>query len=296
MSKDMILMGDGAALPAHLQQYQEEAKKAAELVTGFNSLPSLSIKGKQFRLTKDDKEVVYPMGQAIEVIILAADPPKGVAKSYYKSAYREGVDELPDCFSSDGIVPDSFSEHKQAISCADCPHNAFGSGTDAAGDPTRGKACGDHKNLFVVEASDVNGAIYVLRVPATSLKDLSRYGRLLSKNGVPTQVLITELTFTDAVHPQLEFNGLRYLSDEEAAITVARSNCDELQMALPSKNKLEAPEREQLPPGEAPKPALPPPPKTKVMTAKANDLSYQSFIDNNWTDAQLIENGYMELK
>lgn len=50
-------------------------------------------------------------------------------------------------------------------------------------------------------------------------------------------------------------------------------------------------------PAPAPAPVTTPPPapaaNSKVMTEKAAGASYDSFIANGWTDAQLVEQGYM---
>jgi len=299
MSKDLIFQGDGAQLPDHLRQYSERTNKAASLVTSFNSLPRLSIRGKQFRLTKNEEEVAYPMGQALEVVILAADPEKGMAKSFYAGSYSKDSDEMPDCFSSDGLTPDSFVEAPKCRSCAECPNNVFGSGTDSSGNPSKGKACSDHKNLFVVEASELDQTIYVMRVPATSLKSLSQYGRKLSKHNLEPEFMVTALSFTDDEHPQLIFDAKRYCTADEVKITVARSDSDELGMALPSKNKLDAPAQAQLPPGEPAVLELPSPPPAEpeyVMTAKAKGATLEAFYAKNWTDEMLIKQGYMEQK
>jgi hypothetical protein len=308
MSNELVFQGSGAALPAHLQQYQQQAHSAAELVTGFGSLPKISIKGKQFRYEKDGVDVVLPAGNLLEVVILASDPPKGCAKSFYDKAYSNGADELPDCFSSDGITPDDFVDKPKSRSCAECPLNAFGSGKDQAGNPTKGKACGDHKNLFLVLADDIGGAIYNLRVPATSLKGLSQFGRLLSKHGVGPQLVVTSLGFTNEVHPQLEFNCTRYLDEVEAPAAIARADSDELEMALPSKNKAPVDEAkvqtvevlEHKPAHiESEVPAIPQAPvaePVKVMTDKAGGATYDQFINNGWTEQQMIDNGYLEIK
>lgn len=308
MSNDLVFQGGNQALPAHLQQYKDKVAAAAELVTSFNSLPKISIKGKQFRYSQDGKDIVMPAGSKLEVIILASDPPKGCAKSYYNAAFSQDSAEMPDCFSSDGITPDSFVDNPKCRSCAECPLNAFGSGTDAQGNPSKGKACGDHKNLFVVKTDDIGGDIFNIRVPATSLKSLSGFGRLLSKHGVAPQVVVTELGFTDEVHPQLDFNCLRYLDAEEAPASVARSESDELEFALPSKNKepvtpaktesvkaLEnKPEHLGGEPAEPEVPQLPDvPPAEPVLTAKANGATLESFFAKGWTEDLLLEHGYL---
>ena len=280
---------DLARLPAHLQQYAEYAKTAASMVTGFNSLPKISLRGKQFRYTKDDKEYTYPMGTPFNCIILAIDPPEGVAKSWYKDAYSSDCVELPDCFSSDGKVPDSLAEVKQARSCAECPKNVFGSGTDAAGNPSKGKACGDFKNLFVVEDGKLDEQVSVLRVPATSLKNLSSFGRTLAANKVAPQLVITQLPFTDSEYPQLDFKATGWLSESDAARMIERSESDEVQMAMPSKNQIASFD----PATGNVKNALPAPaPVVLEMTDKANGMTLEQFTSAGWKVPDLISQGY----
>ena len=283
--------GNSAQLPTHLQKYAGHAADAAQMVTGFNSLPKISLKGKQFRYMKDDKEYAYPMGVPFNCVILAIDPPEGVAKSWYADAYNSDVVELPDCFSADGKVPDNLAAKKQARSCAECPKNAFGSGTDAAGNPSKGKACSDFKNLFVVEADKLEEQVSVLRVPATSLKNLSSYGRKLAQNKAAPQLLVTQMTFTDAEFPQLEFNATGWLSEGDAAKMIERSEGDEVQMALPSKNIIAAFDPATGEVTDAP--FLPAPDKTELeMTDKANGMTLEKFREAGWKDADLIDQGY----
>ena len=302
MSKDLIFTGVNADLPEHLKAYTNDAGDSAELVTGFNSLPSLSIRGKQFRLKRGDEEIAYPLGQPIEVVILAADPPQGCAKAFYNGPWNPDVADMPDCFSADGIKPDGFVEAPVSRSCAECPNNAFGSGTDAAGKPSKGKACSDHKNLFVVEASDLSGDIFVLRVPATSLKSLNKYGRMLSGKGVTYKVVVTSLHFTDEEYPQLTFAAARWVDEVEVNTVATRADSEELQMALPSKNIIEArSDTKALPPGEPPKALAPPAPEPPaavkyVLTEKAGGATLEQLKAKNWTDELLLEHGLMEIE
>lgn len=305
------IMGQGANVPAHLQQYASQGGEAAGLVTSFLSLPSISLKGKQFRFVKDGVETPNPPGMPLRVVILGFDPDRGLAKSFYEKAYQPGTAEAPDCFSSDGITPDPFVSVPKCRSCTECPNNAFGSGKDAQGQPSKGKACGDHKNLFVVAADTLDGDIAVMRVPATSLKALSAFGAELSKHGVPPSVLITELSFTADEHPQLAFNACEWLSEADAARMVARSNSEELSVMKPSNNKgaqvatapaIAAPPGQAALPGPETIPAsvpspTPPPPAAepvKTMTEKA-EVDYDSFIAQGWTDELLVEHGYMTI-
>ena len=118
---------------------------------------------------------------------------------------------------------------------------------------------------------------------------------------------MTQLTFTDAEHPQLEFNGVRYLDATEAPVSVGRSESDEITMALPSQNKIDMEDSQPaLPPGKPvdvkalAKPEEPPAPPPKepeyVMTAKADGLTLEDFKKKGWTIELLLEHKYMEQK
>jgi len=325
MSENMPSILGQAKLPAHLQQYAgDQSNAAAGLITTFLALPHISIKGKQFRFVKEGVETPMPAGMPLKSILLGFDPPgKNCAKAWYKAAYQPGTAEAPDCFSSDGITPDPFVTSPVSRSCGECPYNAFGSGKDAQGNPSKGKACSDHKNLFVVAADQMDGDIAVLRVPATSLKALSGFGQELAKHGVPMQALVTEMSFTDDEHPQLTFRAESWLSEEDAKRMVDRGNSDELSRMKPSNNKGTAKPEAQTqmelaledapdvltspaagravdaPPAVAPPPATtpvaPPAEPVKTMTAKAGEVTYDAFIQQKWTDDQLVANGYMTI-
>ena len=304
MSEDNLpTILDGAGdVPEHLKQYaQKAAEEAGNLVTSFLGLPAISIRGKQFRWKdNDDKETVLPAGQSLDVVILATDPPIGTSKAYYAGAYTPGSDEAPDCTSADGVRPDSYIDSPQCRSCAECPHNAWGSGTKSDGSPSAGKACQDNKNIYVINADHLDGCLSGIRVPPMSQKSLSKLGKKLGKGGVPMQGVVVTLSFEDAEHPQLEFTAKRYLDAAETAIAMARAESDELQDALPSKNQ---PERSNDAPAlEAPAAdtALPAPPApdaepVKTMTEKAGGTPYDEFIAKGWTDDQLVEHGYMTI-
>ena len=302
MSNDIALLNEDAALPAHLQKYQAKAAaEAAQLVTGFNSAPKVSIRGKQFRFDRDGNEVALPMGTPLDCVIIAIDPPEGMAKSFYHGSFKADSADAPDCFSTDGKQPDSTVVQPICRSCHECPNNVFGSGHNEQGEVTKGKACSDHKNLFIVEAGAVDGDVFALRVPATSLKNLSTYGRRLAGAGVPPQVVATRITFSDATHPQLSFEALNYLDEKQADFSVKRSESKAVQLLLPSKNQLPRGDNANAlpaPPEDAPL-EIAPPPKAEpvyVLTAKAGTTTKEQFYAKNWTDELLIEHGYMEIQ
>lgn len=304
-----------APLPKHLQERQSD--EAAELITSFLGMPNLSIKGKQFRfIDSTGEELILDTCAPMDVIILGFDPLQGVAKAYYAKQYIPGSDDPPDCSSADGCVPDSFISKPISESCTLCPKNQFGSGTDAQGNPSRGKACKDTKILFLVHAEDIDGPILGLRVPVTSLKALGAYGKHLAKYKIRPRNIITRLRFADSEFPQLEFEPISYLDEAQCNIIDARAESEELKSLMPSVNRtvnpfleeqktstesetVEEEEEEETalalppPPISATPPAPPPPPKKSKMTDKAEGLPYDDWIAQGWTDELLIEHGYM---
>lgn len=300
------ILDQNSTVPAHLQQYKGDENAAAGLITTFLAIPAISIRGKQFRFMKEGVETPYPIGQPLKAVILGFDPPKGLAKSFYKGAYKPGEDESPDCFSSDGLTPDPLVTEPVSRSCTECPHNAWGSGINSAGETTDGKRCGDHKNIFLVAADELDGDIAVMRIPPTSLKALSAHAALIAKHGVPIQSMVVELSFTDDEHPQLVFKCLNWLSADECERMVARGASNELSGMKPTNNRGTAVAKAEtlaLPEGPKPEATDPPPPPSAPevpkaapvmgMTAKANGVSYESYIGKGWTDAQLIEHGLL---
>ncbi len=233
------------------------------------------------------------MGMPLDVVILATDPPEGVAKAYYAKAFSPKSTDAPDCASSNGKFPDSFFTSPVSPSCADCKFNVFGTSKNSQGEFGKGKACSDFKHMFVVFPHDIGGQIYCLRIPATSLKALSAYGRHLRDSAVPPQCLVTRLTFSNETHPQLEFNGIEWLAEDQAGAAMARVKSPELQGLLPSKDSATGPTAVIRAPAEqGTAPALPSP-VTRTMTEKAKGAPYADFVSQNWTDEALIEQGYM---
>lgn len=289
-------------LPEHLKQYQDDVEEANALITSMGG-NRISIRGKQFSFVKDGEVIgKLNVGMPLTVVMLKTDPYDGTAKAFYVDAYKEDVDSAPDCHSSDGVKPDANSEKIQNNVCATCKWNAFGTGTDSSGNPSKGKACADFKYLFVTLNDKLDDEVWAIRVPATSLKALSRYGALLLEKKLPMYAIETELSFNqDVTHPQLEFKPVKFLDAKDTKFCHDRSKSSELTLLLPSKNNIAA--SEPVPSDlEKPDPnanskgnGIPTPPKRKkVMTEQANGLSYDDYIKNGWNDQQLVDNGIME--
>lgn len=224
------------SVPAHIQRLFNTAAVAAEnktLQSGGIAVPKISFRGKVWRIVMDGNETVYTLpnsedpSPSLEVVIVRGNPAK--SKTYFAKKFVEGEDVMPTCASKDGSVPDVGVEAPQAVSCAVCPQNIWGSRT--TDDGRKAKACGDSKRLAVLPAGDLNFAPLLLMVPPTSMSDndnkeneargwyaLSQYAAWLSKQGVHYSAVVTKIAF-DArpAHPKLLFKAVRYLDESEVA-------------------------------------------------------------------------------
>ena len=212
----------GANLPAELQDVFNVEELAGDLYDGASSgFAVVGFKGSRWKLkyggeeqpVLDDNEEPKP---SIEVVIIKAS--REISKIYYEKDYAEGDDSSPDCFSSDGTVPDAESLAPQSDTCANCSHNVWGSKITPAG--KKSKACGDSRRIAVVPLDDITNEAYggpmLLRVPAASLQDLAKYGKGMAAKGFPYNAIGTRLGFDiDAAFPKLTFKPIRVLKDEQ---------------------------------------------------------------------------------
>ncbi len=205
-------------LPAHLQGKKPQALE--EFAGGMSQgmpLPSLSIRGKEFRLRKDGQEV-NTRQREISVIFVAARRTK--SKRFYIKKYESGSAEAPDCSSADSVTPDVAEPVHP--NCTHCPKNQWGSRVSEAGKES--KACSDYKRI-IVWAIGIHDEPLVLDVPATSIKApksqkhtvmmMGDYLGQLAKHGMdPTQV-VTKIGLTDAEYPQMYFTFERFVDEKE---------------------------------------------------------------------------------
>lgn len=218
-------------LPEHLRNgpLAEAAAKALtdaqSMASASNSVPRISLRGREFRLVENGEEVKKFRDQ-LDVIILGVEPEAGrMIKTYYKDGYKSGAKEPPTCSSDDGIAPAPWVNDKQSETCAKCPKNAFGSATSPTGKPT--KACRDSKRIWVVLKDEpkpiTDRTIYGLNVSVASLKSFSEHGRKLAALGQGPAVAVTRMTMLDLEYPQLEFQLIGWVTAEEAPQTLKLS-------------------------------------------------------------------------
>lgn len=212
------------AIPEYLQAYMAQNTNNADADAMSDvkvSVPRISLKGKRFKFTNGDEE--SKSTETIHVAILAVEPPGQLMnKVFYKGGYNPSDTAPPDCASSNGISPDAWVSDPCAETCAKCPNNMFGSATNQSG--KKAKACKDSKVLWVAKPDDIDGTVYGLKVPVTSLKPMSEYGKQIKASGAPLAAVITQLSMDqENEYPLLQFSSVGFLNQETGSRAIERS-------------------------------------------------------------------------
>lgn len=211
-------------LPAHIRNMQATDEFGAGIGSGGLDMPVLSIRGKEFRFRYQGEETTT-RSRSLECVLLRARP--SVSKRFYEKAYSPGSVELPDCFSTDGVRPDSNVPNPQSDKCATCPHNQFGSKITDSGKP--GKACSDYKRFVILPVMEgrLTSQPVVMDLSIMSLRKrrgdqrevmfAQEYAGALHRHGLPPYAVVTTLEFTDAEYPQVAMGMSRLLEEDESA-------------------------------------------------------------------------------
>ena len=210
------------AVPEYLKAYMAQPNTEADsLASSSISIPRISLRGRKFRLIEGGEEIRKPSDE-LHAVILAVEPEAGLfVKTYYEGQYNSGDSSPPTCASSNGIAPDTWVTTPQSNRCATCPKNQFGSATSRSG--KKAKACRDSKRVWMALPEDIEGTVYAMNIPVTSLKNVSEYGRLLKTNGFPISAVITKISMEDAEFPQLMFEMAGFLNEETGKTAIERN-------------------------------------------------------------------------
>lgn len=230
-------------LPEHLRNgpladaARQALEQAANMAAASNSVPRISLRGREFRLNESGEEVAK-FRDSLDVIIVGVEPEAGMMiKTWYKDGYKSGAKEPPTCSSDDGIAPAPWVTDKQSTQCRSCPKNVFGSATSPSGKPT--KACRDSKRVWLklADSNQLGGkpygpaqvpfadrTLYGLNVSVASLKSFSDHGRKLASLGQGPAVCVTRLKMLDLEYPQLEFEIAAWLDAELAPQSLKLAN------------------------------------------------------------------------
>lgn len=224
-------------LPEHLRTgpLAEAAARAlndaASMASASNSVPRISLRGREFRFIENGEEVLK-LRDSVDVIMMGVEPgPNLMIKTYYAGAYTSGAKEPPTCASDDGIAPSPWVQSKQADLCKNCKWNAFGSAVSPSGKAT--KKCRDSKRVWLklADTNVVNGqplklpplaerTLYGMNVTVASLKAFSEHGRALAAMGQGPAVCVTKVIMLDMEYPQVDFEIKAWLSAEQAPLSL----------------------------------------------------------------------------
>lgn len=200
-------------LPDYLKNVAYDS--SADMISSGGSTPRISLKGRQFRFIIEGEEK-EKTSEPVDLVILGVVPESGHAHTFYINGYQPGVTDPPDCSSFLGIQPDSWVSSPQAKNCRDCPHQVWGSATSMSG--KKAKACKDSKRLMVIRAQDLGKddepTVFILNVTVASLKALTQFGKFLLANRLPMAAVITRAEFVDSDFPQIEFNFVAVLNED----------------------------------------------------------------------------------
>lgn len=265
-----IMIPESSSIPAYILA-MSKGGAAAENEAAMQGLsagmpPRIKMNGKDFALVDaGGEEKPYPKAslQAMDdgnlylpMVILKAKPT--ISKQWYLEAYNPNATEfkMPDCMSSDGVRPDAGVLDPQSESCATCPQNAFGSGRDQQGNPTKGKACTDNKIMAVLIPKY---GIFQLAIKPASLKNFAAYVKKLSASGIPITAVFTYVSFDPAEsYPVLIFQFGGFLPEAHLPALAEKAESAEVKeiIGVPSAAKAALPAPAPAPAPTAPAPDL----------------------------------------
>jgi hypothetical protein len=217
MSKELSLFASDARIPAYLIDNGASATTAA--LAGGSDSRRISIKGSVFRMIVGGQELAVNEDRSMNFIVVGAAPT--FARTFYDGEYVDGVDSSPVCWSDDGVSPAGKAPEPQAKSCATCPQNIKGSGKNNS------RACRYSARLAVVLDGDIEGGVYGINIPATSIfgegagrySSLQEYARKLAGFKIAIERVITEFKFdVKSPVPKLLFQAVRPITKEELEV------------------------------------------------------------------------------
>lgn len=225
-------------LPAEIANEVFNSGHVDDLLEGLSGgFGVVSFRGGKWRIKHGGEEILITNADdepvaSIPVVLVKASPQ--ISKIYYEKNYEEGDDAAPDCWSVNGVHPDTTAPKKQAAECASCPMNQWGSRVTDAG--KKAKKCSDNRRIAVVPAArksadadasvlenEVYGGPMLMRIPPASLSDMAAFARDLKKR-YPAEnynSIVTLIGFDpDTSYPKLTFKALRRLSDDEKELVI----------------------------------------------------------------------------
>ena len=178
----------------------------------------IRFRGVNHQLLARDPNTGAILGSIPTVDIVILKSASAISKSYYIEKYKEGDFKQPDCWSTNGQVPDPAAPKRQNPTCRGCKWDAFGS--RAMDDGRMGKACSDNKRLAVVPAADLKNETYggsmLLKLPPSGFSGLSELEAQLQQAGYHYYAIVMRLSFDYTVaFPKIVFTPIGVLNDHQ---------------------------------------------------------------------------------
>ncbi len=213
MSNQLAVLPEAGSVPAYFTGSTINDEAIANVQVGYPPSLRMTNTGRFKMVSSDGTDMILGAKDLAEGVTEGErDSLHGVVvrakadlvKAFYATKFDPNKEaQPPDCFSSDGKRPDLSSPNPQCDTCAMCKLNAFGSGTNAAGEASKGKACSDNKIL----AYYWKGGLYEVKIPPASLKIWGRYAKDLETRNIPVNGVLTLVHIDlEGSFPALVFN------------------------------------------------------------------------------------------
>lgn len=233
MSNEVSIFRDQAVMTVGDGSGVDDVTK--KLLGNGGSYKRVSIAGGKFRMIVNGQEAARSNSDHLDVVIVNAAP--HVGRAFYAKAFDPRATGLPDCWSNDGVRPDTRAESPQGNTCEGCPKNVAGSGANGT------RACRYNRRLAVALANDIERSdVYQLQLPATSLFGRGEGDKLPFDAYVKQLVgfkhsvtgVVTEMKFDETAvgGPRLIFRAVRPLTPDEKACVAEKTNSPEALAAI----------------------------------------------------------------
>jgi hypothetical protein len=216
---NITIFDEPSNLPTVRRESRRMDRMASSSISGMRRI-GLS-NGRTFKRIVSGEQIGKAVSDQLEVIIVdwMAEP----SRKFYLAAYdKDAKATLPDCWSNDGVTPEAGAKGKQASTCAACPKNVKGSGSNG-----KGKACRYERRLAVLVAGDPSGDVYQISIPGASLfadTEGSAYGfegyrKFLMANNEAFDTVATRIIYdTEADTAKVRFKATRHLTEVESGL------------------------------------------------------------------------------
>lgn len=206
-------------LPDFLQQ--AGVSNLTKQLAGNSGIKRIVPKNGIFRKVVGKEEMGKVKGSMNAIIVNASSH---VGRIFYVKQWTpDSEPSSPDCFSNDGVSPDSGSANPQASRCDSCPQNIKGSGMGNS------KACRYSRRIALMLEEDfgtsLEGTVYQMNLASKSLfgdgagdntYTFENYTKYLANNGKSLDYVVTQLSFNeDNDNQSVLFSPVRFINKSE---------------------------------------------------------------------------------